>query len=146
MSILEFAKRELELIKSDEVYDGMMTKAVMTLLEVFCEEDHSGMSANICVQFFEKLARYETLSPLTGDDDEWFNPGIEDDGFLQNKRCPHVFKDSAGAYDIDAVIFRDSDGCCYTNRDSRKYITFPYTPQREYVDVPSEETTPAMRG
>jgi hypothetical protein len=58
----------------------------------------------------------------------------------QNNRCCHVFKDNAGnAYDIDGKIFREPDGACYTSRDSRVPVTFPYTPVREYVDV---EATP----
>ena len=54
----------------------------------------------------------------------------------QNNRASHVFKCSDGqAYDIEGKIFRDKAGHCYTNRDSRVDVTFPYTPKREYVDV-----------
>jgi len=48
-----------------------------------------------------------------------------------------VFKDADGrAYDIDGRVFREPNGCCYTSSDSRVYITFPYRPKTEYVDVP----------
>ena len=58
---------------------------------------------------------------------------------IQNHRCSHVFKGPDGrAYDINGRIFCESNGCCYTSRDCRVYIEFPYTPKCEYVDVPSE--------
>lgn len=36
-------------------------------------------------------------------------------------------------YDTEGRVFCDPDGICYTNRDSRVDITFPYTPKTEYV-------------
>lgn len=103
----------------------------MDLIEKFAEEGHSGMSANIAINVFERVARFEPLTPLTGADDEWVEsmPGT-----FQNVRCPHVFKENGEAYDIDGRIFREPDGSCYTKKDSRVPVTFPYTPRREYVD------------
>lgn len=110
---------------------------VLELIRVFGKQGHSGMSASYCISIFEKLARFEPLCPLTGADDEWNN--VAED-MWQNNRCSHVFKGADGrAYDIDARIFREPDGCCFTNYDSRVYITFPYTPAREYVDVPGAD-------
>lgn len=110
---------------------------VLELLRVFAKQGHSGFSAPYCIEMFRKLAMFEPLVPLQGTDDEWNDVG---DGFWQNNRCSHVFKGADGrAYDIDGRIFREPDGCCYTNRDSRVYITFPYTPTREYVDVSEEK-------
>jgi len=109
---------------------------VIELIRVFSKQGHSGMSASYCISMFEKLARFEPLGPLTGADDEWNEVG---EGMLQNNRCSHVFKGADGrAYDIDGRIFREPDGCCFTNYDSRVYIAFPYTPAREYVDVPGD--------
>ena len=106
---------------------------VLELLEVFSRQGHSGFSAPFAVEMFRKLAMHEPLVPLTGADDEWTDVG---DGMLQNNRCSHVFKDVDGrAYDIEGRVFRDHNGCCYTSRDSRVYVTFPYTPTSEYVDV-----------
>jgi len=106
---------------------------VLELLEVFNRQGHSGSSAPYCISMFKKLAMYEPLVPLSGDDNEWNDVG---DGTWQNNRCSRVFKDADGkAYDIDGRVFREPNGCCYTSRDSRVYITFPYTPTTEYVDV-----------
>ncbi len=110
------------------------------LLEVFSKQGHSGGSASYCIQTFAKLAAFEPLGPLTGADDEWIRHGDEGDcGSYQNKRCSHVFKDTKDgqAYDSEGRIFRDPDGCCYQNSESRVPITFPYTPTTEYVDRPA---------
>lgn len=109
---------------------------VIELLTVFSKQGHSGMSAPYVSNLFKLLANYEILTPLSGDDNEWCEYTT---GKYQNIRCGHVFKDEDGlAYDSEGRIFREPDGCCFTNRDSRVYITFPYTPKREYVDVEKE--------
>lgn len=104
---------------------------------MFSKQGHSGFSAPYCVETFRKLALHEPLVPLSGADDEWNEVS---DGMWQNNRCSHVFKDADGkAYDIEGRIFREPNGACYTSRDSRVYIEFPYTPKREYVDVQGEQ-------
>lgn len=138
MSNLEdFARSEMEragLFSKDSDYGGMLGDAVMKMIKVFADEGHSGYSANMAVTIFEKVARFEPLTPLTGADDEW-NEVAE--GEWQNRRCSHVFKDADGrAYDSRGRIFRDPDGGCYVGQGSRVYIEFPYTPTSEYVDVP----------
>lgn len=137
MSLESFAKEELEragLFDKDSDYGGMMGEAVMKMVKVFADEGHSGYSAGLAVSIFEKVARFEPLTPLTGEDDEWMEVGK---GVHQNRRYSSVFKRADGsAYDIDGKIFRDPDGACFTNADSRVPVTFPYTPKREYVDVP----------
>lgn len=136
MSLEAYAKSELEragLFDKDSDYGGLMGEAVMKMVKVFADEDHSGLSASMAVNIFKKVAMYEPLSPLTGDDSEWMEVG---DGIFQNVRCSHVFKDKDGAYDIDGKVFREPSGVCFTSRDSRVYIEFPYTPKIEYVDVP----------
>lgn len=120
----------------DSLYGDLLPKAVLELIDVFAAQGHSGMSAGICIQLFTALARFEPLCPLTGEDDEW-NECRE--GVWQNRRCSHVFKDAEHAYDIEGRIFRDPDGGCYTSFDSRVTVTFPYSPKREYVDVPAKE-------
>jgi hypothetical protein len=137
-NLIEYAKRELELagyFDPKGVYGGMLGTAVLTLIETFSEEGHSGMSASIAISVFERVARFEPLTPLTGADDEWYEPTP---GTFQNIRCPHVFKENGEAYDIEGRIFRDPDGSCFQSKDSRVPVTFPYTPKREYIDRPAE--------
>ncbi len=126
---------------------------VLKLLEVFGDEGHSGSSAPYAVKLFAKLAMFEPVVPLTGEDWEWEEVR---DGSFQNKRCSHVFKQSdrfnGQAYDIHGRVFfewcerpleSDEDGypgvkkykSCYTSADSRVPVIFPYTPKTEYVEV-----------
>lgn len=135
MSLKSHAELEFECVGWDyeDESNQWMRDNVLELIDVFAKQGHSGMSASYAISLFEKLARHEPLAPITGADSEWVEVG---EGVHQNRRCSHVFKEADGrAYDIDGKIFRDPDGSCYTNKDSRVYVTFPYTPKREYVDV-----------
>lgn len=125
---------------NDEMQE-MICNHVMKLLEVFADEGHSGFSAPYAINLFSKLAKFEPIGPLTGEDWEWVNVS-EQSGYTlwQNKRCGHVFKDENGAYDIDGIVFYDNhvdeSGITYkayfTSRESRVPVTFPYTPTTEY--------------
>lgn len=134
-NLTTFAEREVRaagLLDKDSDYEGELGKDVLELVRVFADQGHSGMSASFVTQLFGKLARYQPLSPLTGEDDEWNEVG---EGVFQNKRCSTVFRENGEAYNIDGRVFREPSGVCYTNRDSRVHVSFPYTPTTEYVDV-----------
>ena len=139
MSIVDFAKREFLLAgytPVDQYIEGCPEKwiqeNVFELLAVFANQGHSGFSAPFVIDIFATLASYKLLTPLTGADDEWTQ--VSND-LWQNNRCGSVFKTSDGkAYHSDRRVFRTKN-YCYTNKDSRVYIEFPYTPIAEYVDV-----------
>ena len=140
----DFAEQELKLLgynleEQDDGPNKWIVENVLELLEVFSKQGHSGSSAGYCIDVFNKLARFEPLSPLTGEDWEWMNVG---GGSFQNIRCGHVFKNNerfnGQPYDIDGKIFIEPDGASYTSRDSCVPITFPYTPKAEYVYVGDE--------
>jgi hypothetical protein len=143
-NLIEHAKREFKAIGyiplDQEQEDGpnkWIQENLIELLEVFSKQGHSGFSAGYCINAFNKLARFEPLASLTGEDWEWQEVGT---GTWQNIRCGRVFKNAEGrAYDIDGKIFREPDGCCFTNKNSHVYIDFPYTPKSEYIDVPHNE-------
>lgn len=157
MSNQSHAMREFRaagwLDENGEFKDSMqklICEGVMRLLDVFSEQGHSGFSAPYAIGLFEKLASYEPIVPLTGEDWEWNDVGND---LWQNNRCSHVFKDADGkAYDMDGRIFyewheRDAGPdepeypgkhrfkTHFTSRDSPVYIEFPYTPKREYVEA-----------
>lgn len=108
---------------------------IIKLLNVFADENHSGTTASYAVGLFKSLAMFEPIGPLTGEDFEWNLVDHENDiCYYQNKRCGSVFKDKNGqAYNINGKVFIDKDGCTYTNRKSKVFIDFPYTPQKKYV-------------
>lgn len=133
---------------------------VLKLLDVFSDEGHTGTTAPYTIELFQKLASFKPIGPLTGEDWEWVD--VSDRGghngstLWQNNRCSNVFKDETGAYDIDAVVFYewcereldpDEDGypgmkkfkSFFTSRDSKRYVTFPYTPLTQYVEVINDE-------
>ena len=136
-----------------EEYQQLICEGVLKLLMVFADEGHSGTSAPYAINLFKKLAMFEPIVPLTGEDWEWSDVRHNGDGSIhyQNKRCSHVFKEGDGqAYDIDGKVFwewcerplsEDEEGypgidtfkSYYTGYESRTPVTFPYTPTKEYV-------------
>jgi hypothetical protein len=126
---------------------------VLALLAVFENEGHSGSSAPYAINLFRKLAMFEPLAPLTGEDWEWVQHDYGDVKTYQNKRMSSVFKQSdrfdGKPYWLDGKIFwewyKDEDGnmskTYFTNRESMTPIEFPWTKpeQPEYVFSPTEE-------
>ena len=134
MSLISHAKFEMrKMLDSEEDINREMGNNVLELIQTFADQGHSGMSAGFCVSLFKTLANFEPLGPITGEDDEWNEVS---EGCFQNRRCSHVFKQDGRAYDINGKVFREPNGCCFTNGDSRVPVTFPYIPKTEYIDVP----------
>ncbi len=135
---IEYAKREFKALGYDlddkeEGPNKWIMENVFELLEIFSKQGHSGSSAPFAVRYFEKLALFKPLCPLTGKDDEW-GEIFTNDGTMQNKRCSAVFKDPDGkAYYIDGKVWRDKKGFTYTNHRSRVYLKFPCIPTTKYV-------------
>lgn len=144
MNSIEIAQKELEaagFFDNDEIYEGLIGDAVMTLIKTFNEQHHSGFSAMIVINLFDRLAKDKPLTPLTGEDWEWekMSLGTDEDGDNQayiNIRCPFIIKDSDGmAYNTEGKIFSDDGVVWYTNKNSRIPITFPYSVPNEPVRV-----------
>lgn len=152
MSLIEFAKNELELLekscgddKEALAMQKAITRDVMQIVMTFVEQSHSGFSAGYILNLLDRLLRYKPVSALTGADDEWIDCsklGMQD---MQNKRCPAVFKRPDGtAYWVEGKIFSDNGGkSWYTNGDSHVDITFPFEvplhSENVYVDPKTEE-------
>jgi hypothetical protein len=137
---------------TDEM-QGWVCDHLLKLLDAFAEEGHSGSYAPYTIKLFKRLAMFETITPLTGADDEWHK--ITDGGVsYQNKRNSAVFKQSdrfdGQAYWLNGKVFWEwysapdiNDGkpykSYYTSSESQVPITFPWTqPEKpEYVFVPS---------
>ena len=148
-NILKHAERELKLIGYDgkDEYNNMAKDAILELIETFAKQEHSGFSAPYVAKMFHKLAMYEVLSPLTGNDDEWSDVLDERSSsdtkmLFQNNRDSRVFKDEKGAYFLDAIVWQETikgDINHFTNKDSSRYIkSFPFTPKTFYVKVDEE--------
>lgn len=49
------------LFDKDSDYDGELGKGVLELIKLFASQGHSGNSAEMTIELFEKLARFESL-------------------------------------------------------------------------------------
>lgn len=127
----------------DEMQEAIC-RHLIKLLNVFAEEGHSGTTALYTIDLFKKLASFEPVAPLTGEEWEWVDVAEQNGGPLyQNKRCGHVFKDPNGAYDIEGIVWYElyNNGetgekhrVYFTNYESRVPVTFPYVPKTEYKE------------
>ena len=136
MSLITHAKKEMERMwpEPDDMQD-MVKANVLELLEVFGNQGHSGSSAPYVLGLFQRLADFKPLGQLTGEDDEWMEVGPNT---YQNIRCCSVFKKGKNgtAYWLDGNIFRDQNGCTFTNIHSRVKVEFPWTmPESKVIDV-----------
>ena len=149
------AKRELEILAktTPDAIVTPFTNEILALCEAFGKSGQSGGSApytaSAISQAVKKLMLFETLAPLTGEDDEWNNISEINDGkeMYQNNRDGRVFKDSKDgkAYFIDAIVFDGDIGGRFTGSGvmlgdtpycSRQFIkSFPFTPKTFYIDV-----------
>jgi len=145
-------------------------KEILALCEAFCKSGQSGGSApytaSAISQAVKKLMLHETISPLTGEHDEWADVSyIMGETKLQNIRDSRVFKNGqeGQAYFLDAIVFNGDIGGSFTSNggvkldgkpiSSRQFIKeFPFTPKVFYVDVVEQrwadetETTPDENG
>ena len=156
--LVEHAKYELERIKAfseeGDFYGGMTGKAVMELIETFSKQGHSGTSASIVVKLFSRLAMFQAIGHLTGEDDEWTLLDYGDDIKYQNKRNSAVFKSADGIVTYNnAIIKRCPNGSCWSgplyetredainniNQIHVKVKDFPFVPKTFYIDVIEEE-------
>lgn len=145
-ALVTHAQREFESsYQSGDKMNIMMADHLIDMVRVFSAEGHSGFSAGYATSALGALLRYEPLGPLTGEDSEWMEVGEQNGKPLhQNRRCSRVFREGNYAYDIDGAVFREPGGACFTGRQSRVPVTFPYTPKTVYVDIP-ENATDAQR-
>lgn len=167
------AKRELEIL-SKVVPDAIVTpfaKEIIALCEAFGRSGQSGGSAPYTASAIsdavKTLMMFETIAPLTGEDDEWNDVTDINDNepLLQNNRDSRVFKDGKDgrAWFLDAIVFDGNIGGRFTGngsvmlRDevlsSRQFIkSFPFKPKTFYIDVvdyrwkDKEETTLDVNG
>lgn len=99
--------RRAGLYDKDSDYGGMIAEAVMKLIRPFAEEGHSGASAMLTLEVFNRVARYKTLGPLTNDPAEWGDVsnycGPEGKGVWQSRRDPSCFSNDGGKtyYSLD---------------------------------------------
>lgn len=149
MSCINHAKRELALIgynvnpdpNSEDVNDFAVL-SILELIDTFRKQGHSGFSANYVLNIFNKLARLETLSPLTGNDDEWTKVYSDENeiSYMNNRDC-RIFKhvDLKNKKEkcilLNHYVFVDKNNCSFSSEKSSIPIDkFPFTvPSEKYI-------------
>lgn len=105
------ARNEMQragLFDKDADYNGLIAEAVIELIQKFAAQGHSGESAMQTLHLFDKLARFDVLTPVTSDPEEWVNVsefgGPNSKSVWQNRRKSSVFSNDGGQtwYDIDS--------------------------------------------
>ena len=127
---MDWAKNELGLWNVEkDAFGEMASEDVLEVLEVLCNQGHSGMSAPIIMSIIQRLWSWKPLTPLTGEDDEWTDELDPNGNSLQNKRCPSVFKDkdTGKAHYLDGRVFVEPDGSTFTCALSSVDVDFPFT-------------------
>jgi len=115
-TLLQHTKAELRaagLFDADSDFDGEIGVHVTSIMETYLAYGHSGTSAQRALEVFVRLANGLPLTPLTGEDDEWYIPNGMGGQMQMNRRCTRVFKDDEMAWDVAL---------------GRTPITFPYMP------------------
>ena len=145
-NLVTFAENELNILinkcedEEEKEMQKLISKDILQVVEIFSKQGHTNSTANYAINIINKLLRYEPISPLTGEDDEWTKLDYSNDLKYQNKRCSHVFKNADGkAYDIEGKIFSEDGECWYTSKESFVFIEFPYIPKTEKVIIKNKE-------
>jgi len=95
-NLTEHAELELKLAglhEPDADYEGAIYTAVMELVEVFSKQGHSGFSASMVLDIFNKVASFKNLEPIGTTQDEWVEVS---EGLWQNKRNSELFSKDGG--------------------------------------------------
>lgn len=141
MNILDWAENELNLldVHNDELQEKI-NKDILEIIKVFSLQDHSGFSAAYCLDILKKLLDHKPITPITGEDDEWFDAIDEGEyPIQQNKRCSSLFRENYNndtAYYIDGKVFSDDGGeTWFSSEESVIKVKFPFeVPENpEYV-------------
>ena len=112
-NLTDFAKDELQkagLFDKDSDYDGVLGDAVLDLVKTLAGQGHSGTSAQMTAEIFNRLVNYKPLSGLTDDPKEWMFISEQDPrtptgtgDVWQSRRNPNCFSEDGGKtyYDLD---------------------------------------------
>lgn len=109
-----FARTELDKMLEQAASEGgdsysmqyVFNKNVFDVVKTFIQGEHSGYSASLAIKAIDRLLRYQPLTHLTFEDDEWAEISK---GVYQNRRASNVFKDET-KYDGKPYCLDGPDG------------------------------------
>jgi len=111
MNLVTHAEAELQragLFDKDSDYNGMLGNSVLELMKIFSKQGHSGFSAMLTLQIFNKVANWKSLTPITNDPKEWndvSNMSGRKNTMWQNTRQSDCFSTDGGEtyYSLDDI-------------------------------------------
>lgn len=123
-NLVDHAVRELDIVApvdtsaDDAGYNWAhsIRNAVLDLVQLFADQGHSGMSAALTVDTFVKLARFEALSPITDDPQDWIEVGPE---VWQCRRQSNAFSNDGGK----TYTTLETGGEVFTSKDHTEKLT-----------------------
>lgn len=105
---LELKREEMRragLYDNDADFRGMIPECVLELLDTWHKQGHSGGSAYMTLEIFNKLVAHKPLTPITDDPDEWMDMSEYQGGepLWQCRRQPTLFSLDGGKtyYDLN---------------------------------------------
>lgn len=114
-NLVKHAEYELKtagLFDEDSDYNGMLGDAVLELVKVFSKQGHSGLSAKMTLELFNRVADFKPLSPIGVSEDEWVDQSkASGEPMCQNRRRGTTFSRDGGKtwYDIDDPSLNNGD-------------------------------------
>jgi len=140
-----WARKELELaglFDGDSDYGGMTGEDVMKLMDTFTGQGHSGMSAALTADIFNRLAGWKPLTPLTNNPAEWTElpEGVAIKHMqYQSTRDPSCFSEDVGKtyWSVNDKCFEyvDEDGTVWNTGGEERWkkrtihTSEPYKPE-----------------
>ena len=150
-NLLKHFDKEIEILKRNHKQeDGNLIiqdyiQKIREILEIFSSQGHSGFSASFYSQSITSTLKnalsFKALSPLTGDDTEWFEYAPDE---FQNNRQGSVFKkitqEGVETSFLDGIVWQGEDKYdTFTGTvegvSSSVKVNFPLVTKTFYVDV-----------
>lgn len=108
-NLVKHAKRELSLLEktSKEPMDDLereLHDSIIEIVKTFSKVEHSGSSATWTIGVINKLLKFQNLTPLTKNRDEWNNVSeVMGRPCWQNNRNSAIFSEDCGEtmYDVN---------------------------------------------
>ncbi|MCX4571598.1 hypothetical protein OOK48_35345 [Streptomyces viridodiastaticus] len=94
-NLVDHARRELRIIGEDPE----TARGIVRVVRAFADMGHSGTSAHHCAALLDKLLRFQPLTDLTDDPDEWIDrhaEGMTPTPLWQSKRNSEAFSTDGG--------------------------------------------------
>lgn len=107
-ALVRHARHELDLILEEAKIDEdeedvrmqkIFNDGILKVVNAFADCGHSGFSASLAINYLDRLLRFKPLMPLTLEDNEWNEVGIQHNEdnqvkVYQNNRASNVFKEA----------------------------------------------------